>query len=46
MRIKDTMNLEEIYISESMLKEAEESNHVIVSGPPKDWVFNEDGNLW
>ena len=46
VRIKDTMNLEEIYISESMLKEAEESNHVIVSGPPKDWVFNEDGNLW
>ena len=46
VRIKDTMNLEEIYISESMLKEAEESNHVIVSGPPKDWVFNEEGNLW
>ena len=46
VRIQDTMNLEEIYISEAMLKEAEESPHIQVSDELKDWDFDEEGNLW
>ena len=46
VRIQDTMNLEEIYISEAMLKEAEESPHIQVADKLKDWDFDEEGNLW
>ena len=46
VRIQDTMNLEEIYISEAMLKEAKESPHIQVSDELKDWDFDEEGNLW
>lgn len=46
VRIRDTMNLEEIYISESMLPEAEKSEHIEVLEDTKDWKFNKDNNLW
>lgn len=46
VRIRDTMNLEEIYISESMLQEAAVSEHIEVLEEAKDWQFNNEGNLW
>lgn len=46
VHIKDTMNLEEIYISEHMLEEAEANEHVEVLTGPEDWGFDENGNLW
>ena len=46
VRIRDTMNLEEIYISEAMMEEARISEHVEILEEPGDWGFNEDGNLW
>lgn len=46
VRIKDTMNLEEIYISEAMLEEARQSEHIQVLGEAEDWKFNENDNLW
>ena len=46
VHIRDTMNLEEIEISEAMLPEAESSEHIEVLTKPEDWKFNEEGNLW
>lgn len=46
VRIRDTMNLEQIEISEAMLPEAEASQHVEVLTQPEEWKFNEEGNLW
>lgn len=46
VRIRDTMNIEEIEISEAMLDEAEKNEHVRVLGPAHDWAFDENGNLW
>lgn len=46
VRIRDTMNLEEIEISEAMLGEAMHNEHVRVIGEPREWMFNEQGNLW
>jgi len=46
VRIRDTMNLEEIEISESMLDEAMRTDHVRVVSEPYEWAFNEQGDLW
>ena len=46
VHIRDTMNLEEIEISEGMLPEAESSEHIEVLTKPEDWKFNEEDNLW
>ena len=46
VRIRDTMNLEEIEISESMLEEAIHNDHVRVVSEPYEWAFNEQGDLW
>lgn len=46
VRIRDTMNLEEIEISEAMLPEALNNENVRVIGELKDWAFNENGDLW
>lgn len=46
VRIQDTRHLEEIFISEAMLAEAEESEHVEVLETAGEWGFREDGNLW
>ncbi|MGL5437922.1 MAG: lactate racemase domain-containing protein [Lachnospiraceae bacterium] len=46
VRIKDTMNLEEIYISEAMMAEAINSEHIEVMEEAGAWGFNEDGDLW
>jgi hypothetical protein len=46
VRIRDTMNLDQIEVSESMLDEAMANEHVRVVGAPHDWPFDESGNLW
>lgn len=46
VRIKDTMHLGEIYISEAMLEEARNNPNVEIVGSPEEWAFTEDGNLW
>lgn len=46
VHIRDTMNLEQIEISEAMLAEAQASEHIEVLSQPEDWKFNEEGNLW
>lgn len=45
MHIQDTMNLEEIYISEAMLEEAKQNEHVEILSEPEDWGFDKDGNI-
>ena len=45
VRIKDTMHLEEIYISEAMIEEAKKNPAVEIIGEPEDWGFDENGNL-
>ena len=45
VHIQDTMNLEEIYISEAMLEEAKQNEHVEVLSAPEDWGFDKDGNI-
>ncbi len=46
VRIRDTMHLEEIEISEAMLKEAAEMDNIEILTGPADWPFDENGNLW
>lgn len=46
VHIQDTMNLEEIYISEHMLEEAKANELIEVLSEPEDWPFDENGNLW
>lgn len=46
VRIKDTMHLEEIWISEAMLSEAESREDVEVLSEPFEWPFDENGNLF
>lgn len=46
VRIKDTMHLKEIYISEALLPEALGNPHIEVIGELEDWGFDSEGNLW
>ncbi len=45
VRIKDTLRIGEIYISESMLAEAATKPEIEVIGPPAEMVFDAAGNL-
>lgn len=46
VRIRDTMNLEEIWISEAMIEEARNLDQVEIIEEAADWPFDEAGNLW
>ena len=46
VRIKDTMHLEDIWVSEAMLEEAEKNKNVEVLSEPFTWPFNENGDLF
>lgn len=46
VRIKDTMRLEYIEISEALLEEAENNPNIEVLEEPRDWKFDENGNLF
>ena len=45
VRIKNTLELEEMLISEVMVTEAEALNHIKIIGKPKPVEFDRDGNL-
>jgi hypothetical protein len=45
IRIANTLHVGEIYISESMLKEAEQHPNIDVIGEPRKWIFDKAGNL-
>lgn len=46
VRIRDTMHLKEIYISEAMLEDARACPHIEIMGEPTPWNFLDNGNLW
>ena len=46
IRIKDTLHLEEIYISEAMIPEARANKQMEIIGEPQPFPFDEKGNLW
>ncbi len=46
VRIPDSLHIETIMISESMLEEARANPNLEVLGEPFELPFNQDGNLW
>ena len=46
VRIKNTLSLSEIEISESLVPEANQCTGIEMTGVPFDWPFNADGNLF
>ena len=46
IRIRDTLHLGEIWISEAMIPEAKENPQIDILSEPEEFVFNEDGFLW
>ena len=46
VRIRDTLNLEEIEISQGMVEEALQNPNVEVLTEPYEWKFDSKGNLW
>lgn len=46
IRIKNTLSIDEIYISEALLPEAEKHPDIEVIGELEDWKFDESGNLF
>ncbi len=45
VRIRNTLHIDEIYISESLLPEAEQNPNVTIMGKAEDWPFDAAGNL-
>lgn len=45
VRIPNTLHIEEIYISECMLEEAQQHSQITVLGKPEKFVFDAEGNL-
>ncbi len=45
IRIRDTMHVEEIQISEALLDEARENPAIEIIGEPEEWEFDGNGNL-
>lgn len=43
--IKNSLEIEEIFISEAMLKEAEANEHIAIKGSPFTLDFDQTGNL-
>ncbi len=46
IRIKNTMELGEIWISEALLEEVKKDPRLVVLGDPEPFTFNESGNLF
>jgi len=46
VRIKDTLHMGDIEISEELLREAEENPDVQILSRPAPWEFNENGDLF
>ncbi|MHB1316126.1 MAG: nickel pincer cofactor-dependent isomerase, group 22 [Christensenellales bacterium] len=46
IRIKDSLHLKHIMISEAMLDEAKKNPNLVIESGPEEMPFNECGNLW
>ena len=46
IRIKNTLNIEEIWVSETLLDAVKDCGQVEVLGEPEPWEFDESGNLF
>ncbi len=46
MRIRDTLHMGYIWVSEALLDEVKSNPNMEIIGQPKSLPFNEDGNLW
>ncbi len=45
IRIKDTLHISEILVSENMIEQVKNTPGMYVVGEPEEWVFDEEGNL-
>jgi len=45
VRVPNTLHLESLMISEALLPEARENNHIEVLSEPADWAFDAEGTL-
>jgi len=45
IRIRDTLRLGELEVSEALLKEMKEHPRVTSMAPPAEWTFDSEGNL-
>jgi hypothetical protein len=45
IRIRDTLHISEILVSENMLERIRDIPGLFVIGEPEDWQFDEEGNL-
>lgn len=46
VRIKNTLCIEDILISEAMMEEAEKNPNIEILAEPEELSFNKDGNLF
>ena len=46
VRIRDTLHLGEIEISETLVEEARQNARIKVLSEPYEWAFDEEGNLF
>jgi hypothetical protein len=46
MRIRDTMHMGEIWVSEALLNEVRKNPNMEIIGEPEEIPFDTDGNLW
>ena len=46
IRIKNTLHLSDIYVSESLIEQVNLDPRLEVIGDPEEFPFNEQGNLW
>ena len=45
VRIKNSLHIDELYISEALMPEAEAHPEIEIAGAPFEWEFDEEGNL-
>ena len=45
IHIKDTLHLEDMYISQAVQKEAESMKDISIVGKPRPFKFGKDGNI-
>ncbi|HZK71366.1 MAG TPA: lactate racemase domain-containing protein [Clostridia bacterium] len=46
IRIKNTLEIENIYISEALVDEAKKNPNIYIEGNPEEWGFDKYGNLF
>lgn len=46
IRIRNSLHIEHIMISEAMLEQARKNPDIVIEGVPEEMKFNEEGNLW